>query len=150
MKAKTRKIPVRPWAYDLWRDRTGRVLVTLPTDGEKLEALIDEQGELIVILAFIFFIIADPPLYHFEPVDHVDTFVTKKGNTIVTTHTDQAAITKFALALFLSKADGFLAEAWYTIEKQGQFKFFLKKNEWVADLQFVWSVMRQAKVPKRR
>jgi hypothetical protein len=138
------KIPVRRWAYELWRTVPGKILVTLPSDGEKLEALIQERGELTVMFAFILFISADPPLYHFEPVDHVDTFVSKKGNTIVSTHTDQAAITHFALALFISKAEGFLVEAEYIISGGKEtLKLFMAQQEWAMRLPLVYAIIKQ-------
>jgi hypothetical protein len=139
------KIPVRRWAYELWRKRPGKILVTLPNDGEKLEALIQERGELTVMFAFILFITADPPLYHFEPVNHVDTFVSKKGNTIVSTHTDEAAITHFALALFISKAEGFLVEAEYIIAGGREtVKPFFKEHNWAITLPLVLSIIRHS------
>jgi len=148
MKAKQEpkmKIPVRRWAYELWRANPGKILVTLPSDGEKLEALIQERSECTVMFAFILFITADPPLYHFEPVDHVDTFVSKKGNTVVTTHTDEAAITHFALALFISKSEGYLVEAEFIISGGSEtMKPFFKNHEWAIRLPLVNAIIRSS------
>jgi hypothetical protein len=141
------KIPVRRWAYELWRKMPGKVLVTLPSDGEKLDVLIQEHDELTVMFAFILFITADPPLYHFEPVDHVDTFVSKKGNTIITTHTDEAAITNFALALFISKAEGYIVEAEFILASKNEIKDFFRKHAWAHDLPLVNSIIRHSTRP---
>lgn len=149
-KTAKRKIPVRRWAYELWRLYTGKILVTLPTDGEKLEEMIQEHGEFTVIVAFVLFILADPPLYHFEPVAHVDTFVSKKGNKIVSTHSDEGAITHFALALFISKADGFVVEAQRTLGDKESLKAFFRDHHGFYELPIIKAIIENLRTTSQQ
>jgi hypothetical protein len=106
---KKRNEKVRPWAYRIWTDKTRQPLVTrMPKDGNELEALIEEHGELVVAVAWASFVHADPPVYNLEPVNHVDEWITKKGNKMIIEHEDQSAITKFPLASFLKVSDGYI------------------------------------------
>jgi len=105
------KVPVSPWAYRMWRNKTGQILVTLPQDGKKLNALISKYSELVVFIAFHLFVDQEPPLYHFEPVKHLDHGTTRSGKKFVNVIEDEGAITHFGLALFLSVADAFLITA---------------------------------------
>lgn len=103
---------VRPWAYRIWTNETRQPLVTqTPKDGNGLEALIKENGEFVTAVAWSLYVHADPPLYHLEPVKHVDEFITKKGNKWVSEKEDESAITKFPLSSFLKVPDGFVVMA---------------------------------------
>jgi len=137
MKKPKQKKAVRPWAYAIWRQKNqkyGSVLATLPTDGNKLEALIQEYGELTVMVAWLEYVYADPPMYNLEPVTHVAEGTYKSGKKWMAEAEDQSAITKFPLTSFLKVPDGFIAEAQHVISQPGwraaKQKQVDHRNEW--------------------
>jgi hypothetical protein len=113
------KQPVRRWAYAIWMNyHLGAVLMTLPRDGEKLEALITEHGELTVVLAWNEFVIGgEGRWYHTASVTHVDEFTTKSGKKMIIEKEDDSAVTRFPLAAFLAVPDGCVVAAQNEMQK---------------------------------
>src|SRR5690242_15568012 len=117
--------PVRPWAYRIWRACHSRTLHTLASDGPALQRLIEAHGELPMMYAWALFVHDEQPLYHLEPVKHVDEFTSKKGNKIVQQLDNESAITNFPLAAFLKVPDAFIFEAkevFKQLERDGEGK----------------------------
>jgi hypothetical protein len=125
MKRKNEK--VRPWAYRIWTNKNGQPLVTrMPKDGNQLEGLIEEHGEMVVAVAWASYVIADPPVYNLAPVTVVHKWTNpKNGRQHVDSADDESAITKFPLASFLKVSDGYIQMAKDTV-----WKFNLAVEAW--------------------
>ena len=132
-----RKENVRPWVHKIFgaARRCRPCCPVLPTDGAKLEALIQEHGELVVMYAWYVFVDdGEGTMWHADPVVHVDEFTSKKGNKILREIEDTSSRTSWPLASFLKCPDGPLFAA-----KEALAKPDWRKDLWPKDLAAIFS-----------
>lgn len=111
----------------------------------ELKRLMEQQNwsPLQIVTAWAMYVTDENPLYHQQPVVHVDSFVSKAGNRIVREVEDQSAVTKFPFLSFLATASGFLLSAAEELKHFKEHKCFTKHFRRVESI--VRTVMKEIK-----
>jgi hypothetical protein len=95
---------LRPWVRAIWNKKNpGNILGILgEREREGIEQLVEECGEQVAARTWYFYVFDEQPKYHMEPVEHVDSGVSKAGHEWAHTVKDQSTVTVFPVLAFLT------------------------------------------------
>lgn len=100
------------WVRKIWQLSNETILCVLGSkESDGIKQLISECGESAAKIAWYYYVTEDPPKYHLEPVQHVDSGQSKTGHKWATNVEDQGAITQFPVLAFLATCQGYVDEA---------------------------------------